>query len=301
MGENSRRPGFWKHTARTLSGGNPSRERLESALGIERRLVEAESSNRGDTATDKCLDDAFAALERGDLDSGWKHLHAARRARVREMDLADVALLRIELLAEAGSGKLGRWRASAVEKLLGPVAREGEETPLEDLRLRVRRAMEIRDEHSDNIHFKNRLTRQQVVVASLWAALLLGGLLVLFDRVSFDLDGKADFEGTATLVLVLLLGALGASLSTLRGLSQMAPDTKIPERVGSRALTSLRPLVGAVAAVALYVLFASGLFSLGGQTLGALLTASIVAGFSERFVTGLLERVADKGSKSEPS
>ena len=118
-------------------------------------------------------------------------------------------------------------------------------------------------------------------------------LIILLAFITAMISGVFGMAGG-----LLLMGALGASLSTLRGLSRMALDTKIPERVGSRALTSVRPLVGAVAAVALYVLFASGLFSLGGQTLGTLLAAATVAGFSERFVTGLLEGVAEKTPKS---
>ena len=69
---------------------------------------------------------------------------------------------------------------------------------------------------------------------------------------------------------VLLFGLLGGATSAL-----LAPG---------RGPALLRPVLGALAAQALYTLFASGTVALGQITPGAWLALSFAAGFAERLV-----------------
>ncbi len=200
------------------------------------------------------------------------------------MEKAELDVVALEILAEAG--KVRPWRAQALAKLLAEV----EAISIDEWRVRVRKALELRDDHVDNAYFKSRLTRQQLIVAALSGAVLLGALLAVWRWRPPDLTALPR-PGFGTLLLVVLMGALGATLSTLRGLAQMTSEGTIPERVGNRVLTALRPLVGAVGAVALYALFDSGLIALGNASLGVLLGGAFAAGFSERLVTGLLEKI----------
>ena len=85
-------------------------------------------------------------------------------------------------------------------------------------------------------------------------------------------------------------------------------DTKVPEPpLGIRALLSgwkvffAQPVIGATAALVVFLVFSAGLLQLGNtQQPGpaALALVGFLAGFSEPFFLGVLDKVAGKGGGS---
>ena len=104
------------------------------------------------------------------------------------------------------------------------------------------------------------------------------------------------------LVPMALAGALGGVVSAMYQLSRVG-QAKIPDSLLHGLITSGRPVIGACAALFIYVVLHSGLISLvDPSSIGLMsgLTLSFVAGFSEQFVLSTVAKVSG-GGKSEPA
>lgn len=104
-----------------------------------------------------------------------------------------------------------------------------------------------------------------------------------------DIDGQDVF-------VVLFVGALGGTLGGILSMSlaigrgDMAQ--RIPELRLSRLLLAIRPLLGAVAAFPIALLAASGVVQVPSLApTQAVFMFSVLAGFSERWFLGLIERL----------
>jgi len=128
---------------------------------------------------------------------------------------------------------------------------------------------------------------------------------------------QAGVMGLAPLLMVLCAGAIGSVLSRALKLSRQplgAENTLRPGDVpaqepplGIRALISgwtvfvAQPVIGATAALMLYLVFSSGLLQIGGfEQLSPVRVAllSFLAGYSEPFFTDILGKVAGKAGGS---
>jgi hypothetical protein len=191
----------------------------------------------------------------------------------------------IELRREADTEKFTPWRALTIKDLIGET---GDEPELE----RVIHAVSLRDDQYDTTYFKIALRRRHLF--QLFLLLLLGiGLCVLLSVL-----GKLPepFDHPKKVALVLLFGALGAIVSVSQGLLAPNVSAKIPaQQIGSFVIW-MRPAIGAVLAlVALIVLFGNDKFQIlhwNSDHLGVVLVFAFVAGFSERFIVGAIERIA---------
>jgi hypothetical protein len=187
-------------------------------------------------------------------------------------------------LVEAGE-KLGTWRKKAVERTL---SQEGELKP-ELLAAEVYYASQLVHEHHENVYRKLGIIGRQFGILVVIAVLAVLCWIVVGPWLDPD---EAVVTNRATLVSVALFGVMGASVSGILSLARNSASERIPQQVLSSWFTLARPVVGAVAAAAIYAFLNSGLISLGRESLGLVLAVSFAAGFSERLVAGAVEAVA---------
>jgi|SoiMethySBSTD1v2_1073268.scaffolds.fasta_scaffold383034_2 hypothetical protein len=244
------------------------------------------------------LEQAEEALDRAQIDQGWRLLHAARRAEILALDRDELAQRAIVLRAEAE--KLRSWRQKAVHGLLGTA-----EKPEADVgATAVVEAATVRDEHYDNQAYKDQLLRTQMLVLVLVLVAVLTPLLWTL----ICTGGDAGQAGVASFGLIELFGLLGATVSGMLRASDSGPSARIPELTAAIRVTFMRILMGGASAVVVYVFFRSGLGSSLArslfsddiaQALGELqpyttYAIAFVSGFSERFVLRAVEAVAGK-------
>jgi 8-oxo-dGTP pyrophosphatase MutT (NUDIX family) len=267
------------------------------------------------SAADELLNNVQQALWDGDVDRGWQCFNAAQR-----MELFGLEKLkdgRLEAKAQAvlheADAKLGSWRKETVLDILAD-PKEGE------LKLKcpvtadeVYYASQILHEHHSNVYRRldiiGRQFRILVIVAVLAAVgwgLLAPHLVESVSRVdspeTTTLEVQAGtpetpapeipLDNRALLASVALFGIMGASVSGLLSLARATTDTRIPNQLLSSWFTLTRPVIGAIAALAIHVFLLSGLLVFGEPTLRLVLAVSFAAGFSERLVVRAAESVS---------
>lgn len=123
------------------------------------------------------------------------------------------------------------------------------------------------------------------------------------------LVGLPTFAQLIVLVLIVVLGIMGASVSGILSLSRELRQSRIPEQAGTVWFAVARLVTGGVAALMLFLFLISGIVSLGGDSATGLLTLnlgtdlsvalafsiSFVAGFSERLLVRVVKSVAGDG------
>jgi hypothetical protein len=279
----------------------PERRRLAAEVETVRLRV---SSAAAQLSSKKDLEFAAEAIayadlaarevKRRELDAGWKFLHEAERLEIRWLDPIALNARRAALASEAAL-KLSDWRKTAVAAILKEA---GSDTAYEeDQRIALIEATRIRDEHTDNVYFRNRLLRLQIVVVSTALLATIGGFIFTLVRMR-ALGGlgpsfaKPDLT-ISSVIASMLLGSIGACLSALVTFARSTPDRKIPEHLANVAVTLTRPLIGAVSGMVAILMVKSGVLSPPGGV-GAWIFP-FVFGFSERLVIGALE---NQGAKS---
>lgn len=180
------------------------------------------------------------------------------------------------------------------------------------LRLEARRAVE----HLQQLRIgEYRVDRAKAKLRGIYVitmAALLGALdlaLAYFYVAASLLTDHTSLAYTRdVLLLVIFAGATGSVLSRAVKLGKQplhaGADTKVPEPpLGIRALLSgwkvffAQPVIGATAALVVLLVFSSGLVQLGNsQQLGpaGLTLVGFLAGFSEPFFLGVLDKVVGK-------
>jgi len=286
-------------TARVKMGLHTARERFFSMLS---RSTD-DSNGWWIASAQRSLDEAQSALECGDLDGSWGAVHDAERFMLFGMDDAEVLARATSLRAEAND-KLKSWRGRAIDSILSsprlnPQPRSGVDQVGVDgtlLRYAMVESLTIMNEHSDNLYHRLHLVGQQlnylVKVCACLLCLVLPGSFFLA-----PLDSR--FHLTC-LGAVSFAGALGGVVSAMMQLSRVG-ETKIPEALLYGLITSGRPLVGAASALFVYALLQSGLISLIAApiSLWSAIVLGFAAGFSERFVLKLVEKVAGNDDTSK--
>jgi hypothetical protein len=216
----------------------------------------------------------------GDLDAGWKTIHQAERHAV--VDLSDQRLLsaRVSLEAEVQS-KLTGWRRLACINLLDLKTREG-----------LVEAMRLRDEHFDNLYFRNRLLRTQMMTIGMLLLLGLGGYVVI----TWQVPGLSlDRLDLANVVGAMVLGSIAACLSALMTFSSASVDQPIPQRMANVTITATRPLIGAASGLVGLLAVQAKLINLPASGVGWIVP--FLFGFSERMVYGSLKLDAPPNPK----
>jgi hypothetical protein len=231
--------------------------------------------------------------------AAWVELKAAQRSMIFDSsDKEGAASLATTLRQDALALDLGRRRAAMLDLLCDKdVLRPniGSEPA------RIAKAAELLDDHFDTQYYRIELRRRQLI--SLFCA-LCGALVILVGLAYFhwiDLFSRGGDTGVGTLkrlVAVIVLGTLGAVLSIAQTIMASDLTSKITAQRVVSFMVWMRPAIGATTAVVAYVLllanqklqvFFNGKFA---EDFTVVAVVAILAGFSERFITGALDRVA---------
>jgi 8-oxo-dGTP diphosphatase len=275
---------------------DPSADRLTTVLPV----IELEAGARKAPAMTarQALVEAAAASDRGEAQLGWLLVKLADRLQILEADDDEVEAREVALAKESGE-KLSSWRKATVDALLAQVvAKAPGEPPADDAPSRQRRrlllyeATRIRDEAADNAYRRLALIRRNRTLL-LPVMLLVLATLVIGIALGIELDADGEERGAAFVFAVALLGALGASISAMQSIARGAGE-RMPEALTSATMTLARPAVGAAAAVGAYVIAEAGFPKLDTSSGYVLLALGFAAGFSERFIVGLVESATKK-------
>ncbi len=255
---------------------------------------------------------ARQALDGGDIDRGWRCLHAARRLELLGLDDPELQAEAQTIREEAD--KLHGWRKKAVTALVTPG--EGAVTPLSS----VFRAAVLRDEHYDNQAHKDALRRGHAVRLAIVLAAVVIALFVWAKAGAVsggdwahvaDRGAATPSEGGgaplvdlyAALASVALFGLLGATVSAVLATPAQPGSTRIPETTSTLRVTVLRLLMGPAAAILLYFVWesklAKAIFRFDTPDAYTMLAIAFVAGFSERLVLRVVETIAGKPADRE--
>jgi 8-oxo-dGTP pyrophosphatase MutT (NUDIX family) len=262
-------------------------QREFEALRVEIAFLRQRSRRIDDAwvhAVEDQLKNVQQYLGRKDIEGGWYCLHSARRLAIFGLDGPEIAD-RARILREE-SRKLSSWRGKAVLKILSP---DNEVTAT-----RLEEALALRDEYAGNQYHKIWLMGDQLGLL-LWISLGALVLLLLTLRTVPVNTSIWDYRLVAT---VLLVGVLGAGFSAAQSLIAGTGGNRIPERVANHFVTIARTFFGATAALAGYVLYQSGLFSIkvGDGGMGAALAIGFLFGYTGE---KLISRIADSVSTSK--
>jgi len=301
------------HCGTTLRGSlwtrifpDPRKGRLEAALqgarerfagcidrpGVDREAWWADSIRHA-------LDLAEAALNRGDIDGGWRAVHDAERSVIFGLTGPELVARAATLRAETHA-KLRGWRYRATESLWSTLKltdwqktsatlKDEERSQLEQA---IVESLKVLNEHSDNLYHRMLLVGKQLNYLVLACIVLL-----ISTGIGSRLLAPPGSQYTwVHLGAIAIAGALGGVASAMYQLSRVG-EAKVPEALLYGLVTLGRPLVGAVSALFVYAVIQSGIISLikpSDVLFGAGLVLGFVAGFSEQFVLSTVAKVSGR-------
>jgi hypothetical protein len=265
-------------------------ERLKAA--IETFQSEALLASDADlrAAIDKMLDKAEDLRKSGSLHAAWGSLAVARRLELFTMPRRALHNRALALAAEADQ-KLHDWRKTAAKSVLVDQAKAAppglDDLAEDDLRARAWYVSYLLDGESENIYLKQALTSESAqFLCRILMILVAAAILVLTPTVLFP---PLPEKSTSLLMLpyAALFGAMGACFSGLRSLLSPAKGA-VPEVRLASFFTTLRPVIGATAAIVVFFAESAGIINLSRGVRAGILAESFVAGFSEALVVRVL-------------
>lgn len=235
------------------------------------------------------------------VEGGWVCLHAARRYAVYALDLNELIIQADALRAEAPKFKPS-WRAGEVERLLAVkddgVNKNDQPEREKELKARVIKAMELRDEHFSNQYHKIWLKGSQLrtLLFTFAVSLLLLAPFVVDSTRCPEIALKPWSYQMVT--AVLFFGLLGAAISAVGSLMS-DKSSGIPERVANQFVTNARAWFGAGVGLAGYAFYQSKVldiqFGSDSGSAGALAVAFAFGFLGERLIVHVLGSLgADK-------
>lgn len=153
-------------------------------------------------------------------------------------------------------------------------------------------ALDLRDDRYHTDYFKILMRRRHLfqLFLILWISITLCLILSYFKFLPPPLNG------TKLVAAVVLFGVLGACLSVAQGLLAAKVSDKIPAQQIGSFVVWMRPAIGAAAAlIALVLLHANETFKIFNwkvEQTGLIIAIAFVAGYSERFIVGAIERIS---------
>jgi len=238
--------------------------------------------------TDKLIACARQDLDEGELNNSWKHIQDATRLLLDGYKPEKLKQEAIALRKE--SEKMKVWRKEAMQALLA----DGKATDTDEGLEAVRKAMEIRDQSFCNQYYKNAVRGESLrKVFGIIVVILMGVLILAYYQMLIVLKDEMHVSG---LLSVMLMGALGASFSVAMSLTHQDTSASIPEQRLGSFITWMRPMVGAAAALAVYIFMAAEImgFTVKGNFSVTVLAFAFIAGFSERFVVNKMSGPINK-------
>jgi ADP-ribose pyrophosphatase YjhB (NUDIX family) len=269
-------------------------KRLASAIDVYDKELQdrAKSSEKlpdGLATIQEVLKSAREALENGDIDLGWKSLMSAQRLELNYLTQPELNAVGWAMRSEAD--KLDGWRKAAVVGLLS-VEDGGNQG-----RERVFRAAEIRDEHYNNVAYREGLRRDTALLLALILLAVVLSLLWMSCH-GFPWPFSDPTDKFRRLLSVAMVGLLGATISAITDRPKTDRGTRIPEMASAFQVTLLRLLMGPASAIVLSFVVQSDvykfIFQFGTPNEYTILAIAFVAGFSERLVLRVVEAIAGK-------
>jgi 8-oxo-dGTP pyrophosphatase MutT (NUDIX family) len=305
------------HCGATLRGSlwtrifpDPRKGRLEAALqGARERFAGCIDRPGGDReawwadSVRHALDLAEAALNRGDIDGGWRAVHDAERSVIFGLTGPELVARAATLRAETHA-KLRGWRYRATESLWSSLKltdwQKTSATLKNEQRSQLEQAivesLKVLNEHSDNLYHRMLLVGKQLNYLVLACIVLL-----ISTGIGSRLLAPPGSQYTwVHLGAIAIAGALGGVASAMYQLSRVG-EAKVPEALLYGLVTLGRPLVGAVSALFVYAVIQSGIISLikpSDVLFGAGLVLGFVAGFSEQFVLSTVAKVSGRDEEN---
>jgi len=289
---------------------DPRKGRLEAALqGARERFAGCTDRPGADAdawwvdSVRRALDLAEAALNRGDIDGGWRAVHDAERSLIFGLTGPEL-VARAATLRTESHAKLRGWRYRATESLWSSLKltdwqktraslKDEERTQLEQV---VVESLKVLNEHSDNLYHRMLLVGKQLNYLVLACIVLL-----ISAGIGSRLLAPSGSQYTwVHLGAIAIAGALGGVASAMYQLSRVG-EAKVPEALLYGLVTLGRPLVGAVSALFVYAVIQSGIISLvkpSDALFGAGLVLGFVAGFSEQFVLSTVAKVSGRDQEN---
>ncbi len=294
------RPGYFVRLCRAVAGSDLRGDRLRGSITTYRSELEGKRTQAEDDANklewlDKSmelLDSAEINLRLNKIDVGWQCFHAARRMEVFAMDDNTLKVEAKVLLHECE--KIRPWRAEAVKKILAPLEKPEDKYS----RKQIFDAMLLIQEHYNNIYYKIGLFRRQLTIlaAAFGVIILIILILAIFDKIpalASDNLSKPDL-----VIGVIILGILGGALSSFFSIIRTPKESSVPDQVINGPVTTMRVLVGAASALAIFVLVQSslfeGIFKFEVESKATILFLAFVSGYSERFVQRAVTNIAER-------
>ena len=278
----------------------PARDRLEGCITESRkklderikRLSASPPNPSWAEAAISLLNEADEALKQKKFDSAWRYVLAAQRMEVLGMKPSDD---QFELnaiataLREEAETKLRDWRKESVLKLLAPSCQSQTDVSA------LYRALEIRDEHSNNEYYKIGIRKVPLRNALVLACASVAVTVLLAGFWPFPNNNlrPAHYYDFRMLTAIILFGIMGASLGAIKSLA--SAGGKIPEQVLSGIIVGMRPILGGAAALGLYAFLRAGFLKLPEPNLGGVLAISFAAGFSEELLIWAVGSISKKG------
>jgi hypothetical protein len=271
-------------------------QRLGSALAtakprIDKRSPVLDSSAQADTSAQEALllarvlvDQAKHSYLAKHPDAGWARLHGALELEVLAYSSKEVAATAVALKREVVDGNISGWEAKAIRRLLKEVNRK-QATNDESAREFLRQAMKVRNDYFNSAYYVERIVAQRRLwLAGLGIALLIAAL-VLGVLILDDEDG-VDYKDLRVPLLSATAGMIGAVTSAIQRLVAH-PATAAPTDIGSFTAVLVRPFIGAVAALSVYLAVLGDFVRFWGEgaaPVALLILASFGVGFAERLV-----------------
>ncbi len=267
--------------------------RVESQLNtlVELRINEnAKQVSPWAEQSFRMVENAKHALRLCEIDLGWAFLNEAILLNTHLLSLKDGSLeATAQTTLNEAETKLSSWRKKAVQDLLGKNGiLDSEFGKNESAYFELADARKILLERHDNFHRDRGVALFQLKILVIIAFFLTSSCIVSLQFINFA--GTLELSSFPLLVSIILLGALGGTISSLMTVYKGSTESTIPDQILDMWFTISRPIFGSMAALALSVFFFAGLIQLGDLTIYVALVASFSAGFSERFFLSAVTR-----------
>lgn len=264
---------------------------FESELNslIELRIKDRKNISPWAENSGRMIENAKQALRLCEIEIGWAYLNQAKLLSIYLLDPDDGTLeSRAQATLNEAEQKLSSWRKDTVQDLLGKNrVLKGSFDQSKSARADLYTARKILTEHNDNTHVKLSTALFQLKILTLIAFVLVPSCIVTL----LNFPGQIAINDAFFLLSVVLLGALGGTVSGMISVARGSSAKSIPDQLLNSWLTISKPVFGSMAALVISLFFYAGLIQLGNLTNYSVLAASFVAGFSERFFLGTVTRI----------
>ena len=247
---------------------------------IDKREKENEKTSPWAENSRQALRCAEQALHLCEADRGWRYFYLAE---LLSLYLLDEESLRDHAQATLNEAEeeLSSWRKKSVQDLLGKDGVLKEKVDANHVYI----AREILQDYICFMYTRLHIARFQLTILTP-AALVLIGLSIW---ILTNLSGQIEISNTSLLSSVAIFGATGGTVSGIISTARGTVKGKIPDQLLNSWVTIIRPLFGAMSALAVSVFLLSGLIQFGDLTYNSTLAISFVAGFSERLLLRAVE------------